>query len=256
MKSLIEKKNESLPGTVILILIVLYNLYVLSSEKDWLLYLTKEDGLVEYLAVIFYLASAGLMISLFVRSQIADIKYFLGFKSNIVFLLTCILFIIFAGEEMSWGQRIFNFSTPEFWSNINRQGEVTIHNLNFWDALDKSGNQKYGIVRLFSSAALYTYLWFTLLIIIPILNRTSLEANRFFKRSGIPVAHILYGILFLLNYIVFEFLERTPVELRPIGEIKETNYALLYFAASVSIRNQFNRLTIKANYNSLPNDNL
>lgn len=246
LKSLINKKNEILPGTVILIIIVLYNLYVICSGKDWLIYLTKEDGLIEYAAVIFYLSSAGIMISLYFMSQIAGRKYFLGFERNIIFLLTGILFVIFAGEEVSWGQRIFNFDTPEFWSRINRQGEVTLHNLNFWEALDKSGNQKDGLIRLFSSVALYTYLWFNLLIIIPILNRTWLKANRFFKKAGIPVVHMLYGILFLLNYLVFELLERTPVELRPIGELKETNYALLYFAACVSVKSQFNRLTISA----------
>jgi len=34
-----------------------------------------------------------------------------------------------AGEEISWGQRIFGFSTPELLRQHNRQGELTLHNL-------------------------------------------------------------------------------------------------------------------------------
>lgn len=46
-------------------------------------------------------------------------------------LLLCIsvLFFIFAGEEISWGQRILGLETGEFMQQHNWQGEVNIHNL-------------------------------------------------------------------------------------------------------------------------------
>jgi len=37
--------------------------------------------------------------------------------------------IVAAGEEMSWGQRIFNFQTPDFIARANRQSEFNLHNL-------------------------------------------------------------------------------------------------------------------------------
>ena len=37
-----------------------------------------------------------------------------------------------AGEEMSWGQHFFNWSTPEYWAEINRQQETNIHNVSAW----------------------------------------------------------------------------------------------------------------------------
>ena len=37
-----------------------------------------------------------------------------------------------AGEEISWGQHIFNWSTPEFWGNVNDQGETNLHNASSW----------------------------------------------------------------------------------------------------------------------------
>lgn len=37
-----------------------------------------------------------------------------------------------AGEEMSWGQHILNWSTPEYWQNVNDQGETNFHNTSSW----------------------------------------------------------------------------------------------------------------------------
>jgi len=47
------------------------------------------------------------------------------------FLYGCFLcgLIFIVGEEISWGQRIFGFSTPEALNDINRQGESNLHNI-------------------------------------------------------------------------------------------------------------------------------
>lgn len=37
-----------------------------------------------------------------------------------------------AGEEASWGQHYFGWSTPERWAEINRQGETNLHNVSSW----------------------------------------------------------------------------------------------------------------------------
>ena len=37
-----------------------------------------------------------------------------------------------AGEEISWGQHIFDWGTPEFWSGLNDQGETNLHNTSSW----------------------------------------------------------------------------------------------------------------------------
>src|SRR5262249_27594846 len=36
--------------------------------------------------------------------------------------------LYFAGEECSWGQNYFGWSTPESWSKINDQHETNLHN--------------------------------------------------------------------------------------------------------------------------------
>lgn len=53
-------------------------------------------------------------------------------RSNGIIRLMTILFAIaciyIAGEEHSWGQHFFGWSTPDVWSAINRQQETNLHN--------------------------------------------------------------------------------------------------------------------------------
>ena len=37
-----------------------------------------------------------------------------------------------AGEEISWGQWVFGWVTPEFWSGVNDQNETNLHNTSAW----------------------------------------------------------------------------------------------------------------------------
>lgn len=36
------------------------------------------------------------------------------------------------GEEISWGQHILNWSTPEYWTAFNDQNETNLHNTSAW----------------------------------------------------------------------------------------------------------------------------
>jgi hypothetical protein len=44
----------------------------------------------------------------------------------VLFTLGC---LFFAGEEASWGQHVFEWSTPETWARANDQQETNLHNL-------------------------------------------------------------------------------------------------------------------------------
>lgn len=50
------------------------------------------------------------------------------FAAN-AFLLLGLALLWVAGEEISWGQRIFGIATPESLEEINRQSELNIHNI-------------------------------------------------------------------------------------------------------------------------------
>lgn len=44
-------------------------------------------------------------------------------------ILICLVLFVMAGEELSWGQRIFGWATPEAISKINAQNETNLHNM-------------------------------------------------------------------------------------------------------------------------------
>ena len=45
------------------------------------------------------------------------------------FLGIGLFYIVCAGEEISWGQRVFGWETPEAYAAANEQGETNLHNL-------------------------------------------------------------------------------------------------------------------------------
>ena len=47
------------------------------------------------------------------------------FTVSLIGALSC---LYIAGEEMSWGQHIFHWNTPEYWAMVNRQEETNLHN--------------------------------------------------------------------------------------------------------------------------------
>ncbi len=47
------------------------------------------------------------------------------FSVALIGALSC---LYIAGEEMSWGQHFFHWSTPEYWAMVNRQEETNLHN--------------------------------------------------------------------------------------------------------------------------------
>lgn len=111
----------------IVFLICMNFLAVLNPElfKD----LIKEDGIFENFQTVLYFFAA-------VFAFLTSVKLILDKKrilSVFFILLACGLFFI-AGEEISWGQRIFNLETPAIIDNINRQNELTIHNIKFFQS--------------------------------------------------------------------------------------------------------------------------
>jgi len=47
-------------------------------------------------------------------------------------LLTTLGCVYFAGEELSWGQHLFGWDTPEYLEAVNDQEETNLHNISSW----------------------------------------------------------------------------------------------------------------------------
>ncbi len=106
-----------LPLLIFILLMITFMRY-----HSFFIFLRKEDSVIEWLQFIFIAMS----------SVLSFLLYRYWKKKNkilaIIFLILASGLFIVAGEEISWGQRILHFKTPEKYKELNTQGETTIHN--------------------------------------------------------------------------------------------------------------------------------
>lgn len=113
-----------IPFAIAVFLIAAYAL-----APDWYMaYVLPEGyGLLEvshfFIPLAASLLAAGLLMRPFVRRQPLLVAYLAAAALGCFYI---------AGEEMSWGQHWFNWSTPDDWAAINRQQETNLHNINEW----------------------------------------------------------------------------------------------------------------------------
>ena len=134
--------------------------------------LTREDSWVENLTAVWFLL-AGLL--LFVTALVER-----SFFRRCVYILGGLAMVFAAGEEISWGQRLFGFATPDFLMPLNEQKEFTVHNI---------ANKSFDIIWLNG----------TLLLCMATSAAFFCRKDRLF---GIPLPSILLmlGFLIVLSY--------------------------------------------------------
>lgn len=92
--------------------------------KEVYKWVIQEDGLAEWLQVLFYggslLLSLVLVRRLVLRGQMGIALLYLLLSAGFVFMI---------GEELSWGQRAMGWQTPATFEEINKQAETNLHNI-------------------------------------------------------------------------------------------------------------------------------
>ncbi|WP_423127878.1 hypothetical protein [Gaoshiqia sp. Z1-71] len=101
-----------------------YGMYLGRQGQEAFDPFVQEDGLVENLTALFLFGAS--MVSLYRVFEYRKMKKLLWVFSA-AFL--AFLFFFAAGEEISWGQRIFNIESSEFFLENNKQAETNLHNL-------------------------------------------------------------------------------------------------------------------------------
>ncbi|MBT8038340.1 MAG: hypothetical protein KJO21_12435 [Verrucomicrobiae bacterium] len=91
--------------------------------------LHREDGCFEYAGCLLLLCCSVLLILQGRRELKAGLPGRWSVMSAWVLILTGSIFFIGAGEEISWGQRILGFDTPQTIKEINDQNEFNVHNM-------------------------------------------------------------------------------------------------------------------------------
>jgi hypothetical protein len=92
--------------------------------------LTREDGLIEYATAVCYFVAflAGLLLT---RKVLAKT----GWPLAALYGCMSVAFLVVGLEEISWGQRIFQIESPQFFRDSNIQREIGMHNLQGLHAL-------------------------------------------------------------------------------------------------------------------------
>jgi len=102
-------------------LLALGGLVSAAMGKDAYKYFTGEDGLVENMQVVLYAAALVMSFLVARRLRAADEK---GIAA--MYLLLGVGFFFLVGEEVSWGQRVFGWITPETLREIKGRVSKTL----------------------------------------------------------------------------------------------------------------------------------
>lgn len=155
------------------LLIVIIGIISFRIDPAWFVDVyVVEDGLIENLTVLALLTAS--FTALIYRVNYAEGKG-RWYKAMMVFVALAAFFV--AGEEISWGQRIFDVESPGFFQANNAQQETNIHNMVVGG---KKVNKIVFSQMLYGSVGLYLSLF-------PYLYSRKQGLKKFVDRHGIPV---------------------------------------------------------------------
>lgn len=207
-------------------------LFFLSTEQ--IKNMTREDGIIENLSAFFYFMASGICFLIFLRSSSEEKMFIFNTRRNYFFLLLALFFFFCFGEEISWGQRIFDIAPSDWLKTNNIQKETNLHNLAYYNPTDNfDGKVKIGIKQWLSPEGIFILFWIGFCLCIPAVNALSSKIKNFIQKIYFPILPIWIGILFFLNQLIFEIFKIIEVfPVHSVAEIKETNCALLFLFAS------------------------
>ena len=144
----------------------------------------SENGFIEILQVVLLLISL-IFFSIFLKKNYLSSNF--TTKILTIFYILGILYYFF--EEISWGQHIFKWQTPSFFTNFNHQNETNIHNIS----------------SLFNEVPRNILLiWCTLsFLLIKLLRSDPYELKRFIlPNQNLKLISILILIFFVPNLLI------------------------------------------------------
>lgn len=216
---------------VILAIVIIGSYFVLLAGATVVDSLIREDGLIENVGTLGFLVASICFFIAFWRARQSPERYSL--LKQLAFLGLAGLFFFIVGEEISWGQRIFDFATPEGLKEVNTQDEFNFHNL---EAIQNNS--------FLNTDRLFALFWIGYMLLLPL---TAVFHKPFgnWVNQWLPVMPLLFGLLFLLNYVVANIVRPAfsltdlyqsayPLP-HSVVELKEALYGILYGIVGVYV---------------------
>lgn len=141
-----------------------------------------EDGEIEYATVALLLASCTLVVIRWLRLHRDR-----SFRFTLVSLAIVTSFFFIAGEELSWGQRIFELETTDYFKENNAQEELNLHNLVVGGV--KINKLIFGVIL--------TTLILVYLVLIPILYKRVRFMKELLDRWHVPIPRLRHSLAYL-----------------------------------------------------------
>ena len=193
-----------------LLIFIAYGLYLgfVQGEDRFLSYV-QEDGFIENLTALFLFLCS--VVCLFRVFEYRKMK-----KSLWVFTYAAltILFFFAAGEEISWGQRIFGIESSEFFLEHNKQAETNLHNM---IVNGKNLNRLIFAAPMFIVLTIYFVFLRLMVAKIPFISNL---AGRF----RVPLPRNLHIIV-----VVIATLMVLSLKMVKVSELHEVSFAMVFF---------------------------
>lgn len=217
--------------------VFIYGMILLGTNREALIVYIKEDGVVQWLTMVALAASAiyAFLMSVAIRKQ----TRFRG--ASVVWCLLGILLVFGAMEEISWGQRIFVWKSPEWFIRHNAQQETNIHNLVI-------GGVK--LNKLVFGKVLAILLFFYMLVL-PILYRFNTAVKKYIDRFTIPICQNYQVLTLILIFVAIDLSHIMVNEVpKKINELHEFFGSVIFFLIlthpynKIKFKTQRQRLTL------------
>jgi len=112
-----ENSHQLLAWALFALIVAAYLLLAIQFPRAYII-ATYEDLVGEWAQVFLFS----------ITMLLAARQAFSSSRFRLFFTLLALACLYVAGEEISWGQRLFNIPTPEFFNEHNLQGETNLHN--------------------------------------------------------------------------------------------------------------------------------
>lgn len=183
------KKLSKFEYTILTFVLLVVTIGIISFQidPDWFVNVyVVEDGLIENLTVVALLTASFTAVRYLTKYAEGKSRWY----KRIMVLAALATFFV-AGEEVSWGQRIFDVESPEFFQANNAQQETNIHNMVVGG---KKVNKIVFSQMLYGSVGLY-------LALFPYLYSRKKAVRKWVDRHGIPVPQWYQSLSCLILFV-------------------------------------------------------
>lgn len=193
-----------------LFIFIAYGLYLgFAQGQERFSSYVQEDGTVENITALFlFLCSAVCVFRVFEYRKMKKSLW------AFTYIVLAVLFFFAAGEEISWGQRIFGIESSEFFLEHNKQAETNLHNM-----IVKGKN----LNRLIFAAPMFIVLTFYFVFLRLMIAKIPFISN-LAGRFRVPLPGNQHVIV-----IVIATLAILSLRMVKVSELHELSFAMIFF---------------------------